>query len=351
VIPRNDRFLRACRREPTDRTPVWFMRQAGRYDPRYRAIRERYALTEIFQHAELCAEIVLLPVRSLGVDAAVLFADITLPFAGMGVSFTFQENVGPVLEEPVRDAAAVERLRPVYPTDHIPAILEAIGLVTREATVPLIGFAGGPFTLASYLIEGGPSRDFSRTKALMFGQPATWGRLMDHLTEATIRYLHAQVAAGVHAVQLFDSWAGALAPADYRQFVLPSSRRIFDAVSTLEVPAIHFATGGAGLLPLLVEAGGDVLGIDWRVPLDEAWACAGPRVAIQGNLDPATVLAPFDLVATRTADILQRAGGRPGHVFNLGHGVLPESSPAALRRLVDFVHGYAEREASDIRRS
>lgn len=351
MIPRNDRFLRACRREPVDRTPVWFMRQAGRSDPRYRAIRERFSLSEIFQHADLCAEIILLPVHSLGVDAAVLFADITLPFAGMGVAFAFQENVGPVLDAPVHDLGAVDALRAFEPQPHVPASLEAIRLVTRETTLPLIGFAGGPFTLASYLIEGGPSRDFSRTKALMFGQPATWGRLMDRLTEATIRYLQAQVAAGVHAVQLFDSWAGALAPADYRQFVLPSARRIFDAVSTLEVPGIHFATGGAGLLPLLAEAGGDVLSIDWRMPLDEAWARAGPRVAIQGNLDPATVLAPFDLVAARAADILQRVGGRPGHVFNLGHGVLPESSPEALRRLVDFVHAYAEPEAFDVRRS
>ncbi|HEV8338721.1 MAG TPA: uroporphyrinogen decarboxylase [bacterium] len=350
MIPRNDRFLRACRREPVDRTPVWFMRQAGRSDPRYRAIRERFPLNEIFQHADLCAEIVLLPVHSLGVDAAVLFADITLPFGGMGVSVAFQENVGPILDAPVRDRAAVDRLRPFEPEQHVPAILEAIRLITGETTVPLIGFGGGPFTLASYLIEGGPSRDFARTKALMFGHPATWAGLMDHLTEATIRYLRAQVVAGVHAVQLFDSWAGALAPADYRQFVLPSTRRIFDAVSNLEVPAIHFATSGAGLLPLLVEAGGNVLGIDWRMPIDEAWVLAGPRVAIQGNLDPATVLAPFDLVAARTTDILQRAGGRPGHIFNLGHGVLPESSPETLRRLVDFVHAYAQREASEVSR-
>ncbi len=342
---RNDRFLRACRREPVDRTPVWFMRQAGRSDPRYRAIRERHSLSEIFQRADLCAEIILLPVEALGVDAAVLFADITLPFTGMGIAFAFQDNVGPVLETPLRERAAVEALRPFEPEQHVPAVLQAIHLVIRAAPVPLIGFAGGPFTLASYLIEGGPSRDFVRTKALMFGEPATWAALMDRLTEATIRYLRAQVGAGVHAVQLFDSWAGALAPADYRQFVLPWAQRIFEAVSASDVPAIHFATAGAGLLPLLAEAGGDVLGIDWRIALDDAWARAGAGVAIQGNLDPAAVLAPFDLVAARAADILRRAEGRPGHIFNLGHGVLPESQPEVLRRLVEFVHTHSEREA------
>ncbi len=325
------------------------MRQAGRYDPEYRALRERYTLKEIFQHAEVCAEIVLQPVHRLGVDAAVLFADITLPFIGMGVAFEFRENVGPVLEAPLRDETAVGNLRVFEPETHVPAILEAIGIVTREAEVPLIGFAGGPFTLASYLIEGGPSRDFARTKAVMWTQPATWGLLMERLVESTIAYLRAQVAAGVHAVQLFDSWAGALGPEDYREFVLPYTRRIFQALSPLGIPAIHFATGASGIMRLLVEAGGEVLGLDWRVPLDEAWRRVGFQVGVQGNLDPATLQAPSEVVAARAEDVLRRAGGRPGHIFNLGHGVLPETPPETLRRLVDFVHDYrlAAREQAE----
>jgi uroporphyrinogen decarboxylase len=323
------------------------MRQAGRYDPQYRTIRERHGLTEIFQNAELCAEVILQPVRSLGVDAAVLFADITLPFLGMGVAFEFRENVGPVLQRALGDEAAVRALRPFEPETHVPAILEAIRIVTREAPVPLIGFAGGPFTLASYLIEGGPSRDFARTKALMWTQRATWEILMERMVESTIAYLRAQVAAGVDAVQLFDSWAGALGPEDYAQFVLPHTRRIFRALRSPGVPAIHFATTASGILHLLVEAGGDVLGLDWRIPLDEAWRRVEFRTAVQGNLDPATALAPFTLVAARAEDILRRAGGRPGHIFNLGHGVLPQTPPDTLRRLVEFVHTYRNADRNE----
>ncbi|MBI3975851.1 MAG: uroporphyrinogen decarboxylase [Armatimonadetes bacterium] len=344
-LPANDRFLRACRREPVDRTPVWFMRQAGRYDPQYRALRERYSLMDIFRNAELCARVMLLPVRRLGVDAAVLFADITLPFLGMGVAFTFRENVGPVLDAPLRDAAAVARLQPFEPQAHVPAVLEAIRIAGRESPVPLIGFAGGPFTLASYLIEGGPARDFTETKVVMLTQRATWEQLMERLTEATIAYLGAQVDAGVHAVQLFDSWAGALGPDDYREFVLPHARRIFEAVRALDIPTIHFATGAAGILPLLVEAGGDVLGVDWRIPLDEAWRRTGYRSGIQGNLDPATALAPFSIVAARAAEILRGGADRPGHIFNLGHGVLPGTPPETLQRLVEVVHTYRHEPA------
>lgn len=340
AVPANDRFLRACRGETVDRTPVWFMRQAGRYDPRYRAMRERYSLMEMFQNAELCAQVMLLPVAPLGVDAAVLFADITLPFLGMGVVFGFKEHVGPVLEAPLRDEAAIAALRPFDPQAHTPAVLEAIRITARESPVPLIGFAGGPFTLASYLIEGGPSRDFARTKRLMFSQRSAWEALMERLTAATLAYLGAQVDAGVHAVQLFDSWAGALGPDDYREFVLPYARRVFEAVRARGVSAIHFATAAAGILPLLAEAGGDVVGIDWRLPLDEAWARAGHGTAIQGNLDPATALAPFPVVAARAGEVLRRAAGRPGHIFNLGHGVLPETPPEILQRLVEFVHTY-----------
>jgi uroporphyrinogen decarboxylase len=321
------------------------MRQAGRYDPQYRAIRERYSLMDIFRNAELCAQVMLLPVRRLGVDAAVLFADITLPFLGMGVAFTFRENVGPVLNTPLRDAGAVTRLRPFEPQVSVPAVLEAIRIAARESPVPLIGFAGGPFTLASYLIEGGPSRDFTETKVVMLTQRATWERLMEQLTGATIAYLGAQVDAGVHAVQLFDSWVGALGPDDYREFVLPHARRIFEAVRALGVSAIHFATGAAGILPLLVEAGGDVLSVDWRVALDEAWRRIGYRAGIQGNLDPAAALAPFPVVAARAGEILRGSAGRPGHIFNLGHGVLPDTSPEALQRLVEVVHTYRHEPA------
>lgn len=336
--PANDRFLRACRRDAVDRTPVWFMRQAGRYDPDYRSIRERHTLMEMFQDPELCARVMLMPVRRLGVDAAVLFADITLPFLGMGVSVAFREGVGPVLEAPLRDAATISRLRPFQPEVHTPAVLEAIRLAVEESPVPVIGFAGGLFTLASYLIEGGPSRDFVRTKALMVKERESWERLMEHLAAATAAYLTAQIEAGVHVVQVFDSWVGALGPEDYQEFILPHARRIFDAVRRRGVPAIHFATGAAGILPLLVEAGGEVLGIDWRVPLDHAWRQTEYRTAIQGNLDPAVALGSWPFVKTRAREVLRRAAGRPGHIFNLGHGVLPETPPETLRRLVDLIH-------------
>ncbi len=350
AMPRtaDERFLRACRREPTDRTPVWFMRQAGRYQPEYRALRQRLSLLELCRTPDVAAQVTLLPVQHLGVDAAILFADITLPLEGLGAPFDLVEGIGPVIEHPIRTEADILRLRPLEPERDLPYVLQTVRLVCREARVPLIGFAGAPFTLASYLIEGRGSRDLLRTKRMLLGAPELWHRLMQHLTDATLAYLGAQVDAGCRVVQVFDSWVGALAPAAYRNGVLPHMRRLFDALRPLGVPAIHFGTGTAGLLPLMAEAGGDVIGVDWRITLREAWARIGPR-AIQGNLDPATLLGPFETVAWAARDILEDAGGRPGHIFNLGHGVLPDTPADHLRRLVDLVHEYAPVEYSSTR--
>lgn len=340
-----DRFLRACRRQPTDRTPVWFMRQAGRYQPEYRALRERYSLLDLCRTPDLCAQVTLLPVEQLGVDAAILFADITLPLLGLGVPFDIVEGTGPVIERPVRGQADLARLRPLEPERDVPFVLEAIRLIRRASPVPLIGFAGAPFTLASYLVEGGGSRDLLRTKGMIHQAPGLWAALMARLADATIAYLAAQVEAGCQAVQVFDSWVGALAPRDYEAAVLPHMQRLFEALRPLGVPVIHFGTGTAGLLALMARAGGDVIGVDWRIRLGQAWAQIGDA-AIQGNLDPAALLAPFEVAAEGAREILGEAGGRPGHIFNLGHGVLPETPPDHLRRLVDLVHEQSEVRAA-----
>ncbi|GBD11917.1 Uroporphyrinogen decarboxylase [bacterium HR23] len=334
----NDRFLRACWRQPTDCTPVWFMRQAGRALPEYRALRERYSLLDVCRQTDLIVKVTLLPVRRLGVDAAILFSDLTLPFLGMGVSFSLQEGVGPVVGEPVRSLEAVERLRPVEPEADFPFLLEAVQVLRQELEVPLIGFVGGAFTLACYLVEGFPSRDFPLTRGLMLTEPPTWHTLMERLTEAVLRLAHAQVRAGVHALQVFDSWVGVLSPDDYQAYVLPYMRRLFAGLAPLGVPCIYFGTGTAGLLEDMAQAGADVIGLDWRVRLDEAWRRLGYQVAVQGNLEPAVLLADFPVVAERARDILRRAGGRPGHIFNLGHGVLPQTPSENLARLVDLVH-------------
>ena len=337
--PRATRYLRACRREPVDVTPTWFMRQAGRSLPEYRAIRERATLVEITRDAPLCAEVTLQPVRRLGVDAAILFADITTPLAGLGVDFEIVEGRGPVVGTPIRSAADVARLRPFEPAAAVGPLLDAIGLVRAASPVPLIGFAGAPFTLACYLVEGGPSRGFLRPEPFMHAAPAAWAALMDALAEMTIRYLGAQVAAGAQAVQVFDSWVGGLSPGDYARCVAPWMGRIFDAVRPLDVPATHFGINTAGLLRLQAAAGGDVIGLDWRIDLADGWSQVGDR-AVQGNLDPALLLGPFEAVADQARAILDAAGGRPGHVFNLGHGVLPGTDPDALARLVDLVHAH-----------
>jgi uroporphyrinogen decarboxylase len=313
------------------------MRQAGRSLPEYRELRKRYGLFEVCRQPELCAEVTLQPVRAHGVDAAVMFADIMLPVLGMGIDVELVENVGPVVAEPVRTSADVERLRVPEPAESVPFVLEAVRLV-REAIEPeqaVVGFAGGPFTVAGYLIEGKPTRDFKLTKACMYGQPEVWHALMEKLTETFALYVSACVGAGADVIQLFDSWVGALSVDDYREFAAPYSARVLAAV---DVPTIHFATGDAHLLEERAAAGGDVIGIDWRVPLDVAWDRVGQERGIQGNLDGAVLLGPWERAEAGAEDVLHRAAGRPGHIFNLGHGVLPETDPADLRRLTELVH-------------
>jgi uroporphyrinogen decarboxylase len=337
-------LLRAARRQPTDFTPVWLMRQAGRYLPEYRAMRERFGFLELCRNPEAAAEVTLQPVERLGVDAAILFADILLLVEPMGVGLEFAKGEGPAIQRPVRSAAAVRRLHPVDPQEATPFVFETVRRVCRalDDRVPVIGFAGAPFTVASYLIEGGASREFLHTKRLMYEEPEAWHTLLGMLADVTARYLSGQIAAGADAVQLFDSWAGALSPDDYRVFVLPHSQALLRALSP-GTPVIHFGTGTAALLPLMAEAGGDVIGLDWRVNLDDAWARLGPGVAVQGNLDPAVLLAPPERIRQSAQRILDRAGGRPGHIFNLGHGVLPETPVDNVIALVDMVHELSKR--------
>jgi uroporphyrinogen decarboxylase len=334
----NDSFLRACRREPVARTPVWFMRQAGRYQPEYRALRERHGLLEICRTPELAVRVTKLPVEQLGVDAAILFSDIMVPIAAMGVDLRIEEGRGPIIDEPIRSTSDVSRLRRLEPEEDVPFVLEAVRLLAKELDVPVIGFAGAPFTLASYLLEGGPSRDFVRTKRFMWNEPAAWAAMMSTLADSVLAYLRAQVEAGAAAVQLFDSWVGALSLDDYTSHVAPYSRRILEGLADLDVPRIHFGVGTTALLEAMRDAGADVVGLDWRVRLDSGWERVGERVAVQGNLDPAAVLATWDVLERKTIDVLSRAAGRPGHVFNLGHGVLPDTDPSMLRRLVELVH-------------
>jgi uroporphyrinogen decarboxylase len=333
-------LVRALRREPVERTPVWFMRQAGRSLPEYRALRERYGFFELAETPELCAEVTLQPVRRHDVDAAVLFADIMSPVLGLGVAVDLVEGVGPVVERPVASAADVEALHVGEPGEWGAPILEAVRIVRGEleAGRALVGFCGGPFTVAGYLVEGRPSRDFARTKALMYREPTVWHGLMERLADQFARYVAAQAAAGADAVQLFDSWVGVLSVGDYAEHVAPYSRRVLEAAG---VPTIHFGTGVS--TPLLVElarTGGDAVGLDWRLPLDEGWATVGQERAVQGNLDPAVLLAPWERVEAGARDVLARADGRPGHVFNLGHGVLPQTDPDVLTRLAELVRSY-----------
>ena len=313
------------------------MRQAGRSLPAYREVRKRYGLFDIVRQPELCAEVTLQPVEAHGVDAAVMFTDIMFPVLGMGVDVELVENVGPVIAKPVATREDVEGLRVTEPEESSPFILEAVRLV-REQLAPscaVIGFCGGPFTVAGYLIEGKPSRDFLCVKTMMYGDPELWHALMEKLAEQFSRYVRGKVRAGADVIQVFDSWVGALSPSDYEEFVAPYSRRILDAV---DVPTIHFGTGTAALLGEMAQAGGDVIGLDWRVPLDRGWSEVGEDHGVQGNLDPAVLLGRWERIEAETRVILERAAGRPGHVFNLGHGVLPDTDPAVLRRLTEFVH-------------
>jgi uroporphyrinogen decarboxylase len=330
-------LTRACRREHVERTPVWFMRQAGRSLPEYREIRERHGLFEICRRPELCAEVTLQPVRRHGVDAAVMFADIMLPVIGMGADVELVEGVGPVVSEPVESLADVERLRVPEPEEAVPFVLEAVRMVRGElgADQALVGFAGGPFTVAGYLVEGKPTREFVKTKTCMYRSPEVWHALMDKLADTFAAYLRAKVRAGADVVQLFDSWVGALSSADYREFVAPYSERVLRAV---EAPTIHFGTGTMHLLRDMKAVGGDVIGLDWRVPLDRCWDSLGSGRGVQGNLDPAVLLGPWERTEQATVRILDAVAGRRGHIFNLGHGVLPDTDPADLGRLVELVH-------------
>lgn len=336
----NDRFLRACRREPVDRTPIWLMRQAGRYLPEYRALREKYDMLTMCRTPELAVEVTLQPLKRFDLDAAILFSDIMIPLRGMGIEFEIVESVGPVVANPVRDQRGADALIVIDPDADVPFVIESIRMLRREleGKVPLIGFAGAPFTLASYIVEGKPSRDLLLTKKLMHCDPAVWHTLMNKLAGTISAYLLAQIRAGAQAVQLFDSWVGALSPRDYREFVLPHSKKIFDALAPTNVPHIHFGTGTATLLELMKEAGGSVIGIDWRVPLDHAWQRLGD-VALQGNLDPAVMLTSPDIIEKQAREILTLASGQRGHIFNLGHGILPNTPVENVERLVEVVHG------------
>ncbi len=337
-----DRFLRACRCETVDATPAWFMRQAGRYMPEYRAIREKHTLVEICRQPELAAEVTLQPVRALGVDAAILFADILLPAIPLGVGLDFAKGEGPVLQRPVRTLDDVKSLRPVDPETDLGYVMEAIKLVRAGLSgIPLIGFCGAPFTLASYMIEGSSSRDFTKTKTMMYTVPETWHALMEKLASVLADYITAQIRAGAQAVQVFDSWVGALSPQDYVDFVQPYSRGVLKAAEATGVPVIHFGTGATTLLPAMRAAGGTVIGLDWRVPLDEGWKIAGEDIAIQGNLDPAALFAPLPELKRRVRDVMWRANGKPGHIFNLGHGILQNTPGESVKAVVDMVHEYS----------
>ena len=333
----NDVFLRACRREPVPYTPVWMMRQAGRYMSEYRALREKYSMLELCKTPELACEVTKQPLR-LGMDAAILFADILLPLEPMGASFEFAKGEGPVIHEPINSVAQVEKLRIIEAADGLQYVLDAIKVIKSEIKVPLIGFAGAPFTLASYLVEGGKSSHFVKTKRMMYEQPEAWNLLMSKLAEVGRRYLRAQVAAGADALQLFDSWVGQLSPHDYCTYVQPHVKHILEDVQTLGVPVIHFGVGTATLLEAQRDAGGTVIGLDWRTPIEEGWKRIGFDRGVQGNLDPTVLFAPVEVAKEAARRVLKSAGGRPGHIFNVGHGILPETPVDTVKAIVDFVH-------------
>ena len=338
----NDRFLRACRKEPVDATPVWFMRQAGRYMADYRALRQRYSLLDICREPELAVAVTMQPVDVIDVDAAILFSDLLIPFTPMGLDFDFVKGEGPSIDRPIRHAADVERLRTIEPREAMAHVLTTIRLLRAEleGRVPLIGFGGAPFTMASYAIEGGPSSSYAKTKAFMYAQPQAWHGLCERFATMMASYLRAQVEAGVQAIQVFDSWAGQLSRTDYREFALPHTKFIFDALAGAGVPLIHFGVGTTAILPDLTAAGGDVIGVDWRLPLDEAWFVIGHDRGIQGNLDPTLLLAPEDRLFAGADEVLRRAQGRRGHIFNLGHGVLPTTPLENVQALAKHVHAW-----------
>jgi uroporphyrinogen decarboxylase len=336
--PTNDRFLKACRRQPVDCTPVWLMRQAGRYMKAFRDIRAKHSLLTVCKTPELAAEVTMQPINRFPLDAAIIFADILLPLEPMGLDLEFVKGEGPAIHNPVKDEKAVKALKPVVPEESLGYVMEAIRLVRRDLKVPLIGFAGAPFTLASYMIEGGSSRNYIDTKKMMYGAPELWNLLMTKLVRVLADYLAAQVTAGAQVLQIFDSWIGALSPGDYRIYVQPHMKALFKELERTGVPLIHFGTGTATLIELQKEAGGDVIGLDWRTDLDDGWKRLGDGVAVQGNLDPVVLFAPIPEIEKRVDDILRRAANRPGHIFNLGHGILPETPVESVEALVERVH-------------
>ncbi len=346
----NDTFLRACRGERTAYAPAWYMRQAGRYQPEYMAVRKRHSLLEICEQPELCVQVTLLPVSQLGVDAAILFSDIMVPLAPMGVDFRLEKDMGPIVEQPLQSADDIGRLRTLDPQEHLPHVLESVRLLAAELTVPLIGFSGAPFTLASYLIEGGPSRDHLRTKTFMLREPAVWAQLMDKLADMAVVYLRAQVAAGASAVQLFDSWVGSLAREDFDRFVLPAVQKVFRELSALGVPMIYFGVGASHLFSSIGSTGATVVGVDWRMGLSDARRSLGGGVAaVQGNLEPAALLGPWDELRRRASAVIADGRQEAGFVFNLGHGVPRYADVDTLRRLTDFVHESSAAAAGDAR--
>jgi uroporphyrinogen decarboxylase len=345
----NSRFLQACQRQPVDVTPVWFMRQAGRYMPEYRAIREKYTLIEICQQPEIAAEVTMQPIRALGVDAAILFADILLPVIPLGLGLEFVKGEGPVISSPVRTMDDVQTMKPFDAESDLGYVMDAIRILRASLNgIPLIGFCGAPFTVASYIIEGGSSREFLKTKAMMYSAPEVFHALMQKLSAILSDYLVAQIHAGAQVVQVFDSWVGALSPADYEAFVLPYSQKVLKSAEATNIPVIHFGTNTTTLLHLMKRAGGNVIGLDWRIPLDDGWSLLGDDVAVQGNLDPALLFAPRSEIRTRVHDILRRANGRPGHIFNLGHGILQHTPVDNVKAVVDMVHEYSAVKANPL---
>ncbi len=335
----DSRFMKTVRREPTDTVPIWIMRQAGRFLPEYMAVRRQVTFMELCKRPDLAAEVTLTAQRVLGVDAAILFADLLPMLEPIGLQLEYAEGEGPVIHNPVRLAAEIDQLKPLEDVGSLQFVFDAVKLIRRDLpnNIPLLGFAGAPFTLASYAIEGSGSKNYAHVKRLMYSDPGAWSALMSCLTRSLIEYLKAQIGAGVQAVQLFDSWAGCLSPSDYRRYALPHTKAVIDAVRPF-APVINFATGNPALLPLLREAGGDVIGLDWRVDLRDGWQTVGHDVAVQGNLDPVVLLSDWKSVKRKAQDVLDAADRRPGHIFNLGHGVLPETPPEYVKSLVEFVH-------------
>jgi uroporphyrinogen decarboxylase len=339
----NDTFIKACRKQQVDQVPVWYMRQAGRYDPEYRIIKEKYSLLEICSQPELAAEVTLMPVKKLGVDAAILYSDIMNPVASIGIDFDIVKNIGPVIHNPIRSVQDVDRLKPISIEEDLSHVIQTIRILAGELKVPLITFAGAPFTLASYLIEGKPSRNYLLTKQMMYTEPAVWFKLMDKLGDMVIAYLKSHIAAGANAVQLFDSWVGALSPQDYQFYVLPTIERIFQALSHLPQPKIYFPGVSSGeLLPCLAKVQTDVIGLDWRVSIPEGRRRVGSRFAIQGNMDPTVLTAPMPMIEKVAKQIIDQGIEQPGFIFNLGHGLFPEASLEKLKELTDYVHEYSK---------